>query len=126
MFPSSLDPSWPRVHDLRLRYRIRREAGIADVHLHGLRHTHASPAVMNVVPIPVVFRPLGHPIFRMALRYALLSDCDIEQATERVGQASAAITGGRGRVGWAYSAVLACRGSGEQRVYWDFRFPAYP
>ena len=91
VFPSPLDPSRPRSPDLRLWYRVRREAGIEDVRLHDLRHTHASHAVMNGVPVPVVSRLLGHSNVRMTLRYAHLGDRDIEAAAERVGQSIAAI-----------------------------------
>ena len=91
VFPSPLDPSRPRSPDLRLWYRVRREAGIEDVRLHDLRHTHASHAVMNGVPVPVVARLLGHSNVRMTLRYAHLGDRDIEAAAERVGQSIATI-----------------------------------
>ena len=60
VFPSPHDPSRPRHPDLDLWYRIRKEAGIEDVRLHDLRHTVASHAVMNGVPVPVVSRLLGH------------------------------------------------------------------
>ena len=89
VFPSPRDPSRPRSHDLALWYRVRREAGIADCRLHDLRHTHASHAVMNGVPIPVVSRMLGHSNVSMTMRYAHLADRDIETAAERVGQAIA-------------------------------------
>ena len=91
VFPSPLDASRPRGPDLSLWYRIRREAGIGDVRLHDLRHTMASHAVMNGVPVPVVSRLLGHSSVRMTLRYAHLADRDIEAAAERVGQAINAI-----------------------------------
>ena len=91
VFPSPLDPSRPRSPDLRLWYRVRREAGIEDVRLHDLCHTHASHAVMNGVPVPVVARLLGHSNVRMTLRYAHLGDRDIEAAAERVGQSIATI-----------------------------------
>ena len=77
-----------------LWYRVRREAGIEDVRLHDLRHTHASHAVMNGVPVPVVSKMLGHAHVGMTLRYAHLGDRDIEEAAERVGQAISAIMGG--------------------------------
>ncbi len=89
VFPSPHDPSRPRGPELSLWYRARREAGIEDVRLHDLRHTHASHAVMNGVPVPVVSRLLGHSNTRMTLRYAHLADRDIEAAAERVGQALA-------------------------------------
>ena len=93
VFPSPLDPSRPRCDDFQFWHRIRREAGIEDVRLHDLRHTHASHAVMNGVPLPVVSRLLGHSNVRMTLRYAHLGDREIEAAAERVGRTIAAIIG---------------------------------
>ncbi len=93
VFPSPLDPARPRSPDLPLWRRVRREAGIEDVRLHDLRHTHASHAVMNGVPVPVVSRMLGHSSVRMTLRYAHLGDRDIEAAAERVGRSMAATMG---------------------------------
>ena len=86
VFPSPLDPACPRGRELSLWHRVRRDAGIEDVRLHDLRHTHASHAVMNGVPVPVVSRLLGHSNVRMTLRYAHLADREIEAAAERVGQ----------------------------------------
>ena len=60
---------------------------------HDLRHTLASHAVMNGVPVPVVSRLLGHSNISMTLRYAHLGDREIEAAAERVGQSIAAIMG---------------------------------
>ncbi|MDE0276044.1 MAG: tyrosine-type recombinase/integrase [Defluviicoccus sp.] len=51
----------------------------------GPRDTHASHAVMNGVPVPVVSRLLGHSNPRMTLRYSHLGDRETEQAAERVG-----------------------------------------
>ena len=65
MFHSPFDPSRPRGRELPLWYRVRKEPGIEDVRLHDLRHTHASHAVMNGVPVPVVSRMLGHSNVRM-------------------------------------------------------------
>ena len=61
--------------------------------LHDLRHTHASHAVMNGVPVPVVSRLLGHSNVRMTLRYAHLGDRDTEQAAERIGREIADLMG---------------------------------
>lgn len=49
---------------------------------------------MRGVPLPVVWRPLGHKRSSVTLRYAQVGDRDIEQAAERVGQVIAAIMGG--------------------------------
>ena len=89
VFPSPRDPDRPRSDNLTFWFRVRREAGIEDVRLHDLRHTHASHAAMSGVPIPVVSRLLGHSSVRMTLRYAHLGDREIEEAAERVGQAVA-------------------------------------
>ena len=94
VFPSPLDRFRPRGHNLALWYRVRHEAGIEDVRLHDLRHTHASHAVMNGVPVPVVSRLLGHSNVNMTLRYAHLGDRDIEAAAERVGEAMARVMAG--------------------------------
>ena len=89
VFPSRRNPERPHDPHLPLWDRIRRETGIEDVRLHDLRHTMASHAVMNGVPVPVVSRLLGHSNVRMTLRYAHLADKDIEAAAERVGAAMA-------------------------------------
>ena len=91
VFPSPRDPARPRGPDFKLWYRVRRDARIEDCRLHDLRHTFASHAVMNGVPVPVVSRLLGHSSVRMTLRYAHLADRDIEAAAERVGQAMNAL-----------------------------------
>ena len=87
VFPSLRDPSRPRAREPHLWYAVRREAGIEDVRLHDLRHTVASQAAMNGVPLPVVARLLGHSDVRMTMRYAHVGDHEIEAAAERVGQA---------------------------------------
>ena len=89
VFPSVRNPERPHDPHLPLWDRVRKEAGIEDVRLHDLRHTMASHAVMNGVPVPVVSRLLGHSNVGMTLRYAHLADKDIEAAAERVGAAMA-------------------------------------
>ena len=89
VFPSHDDPGRPRSDTLRLWLRVRRAAGIEEVRLHDLRHTYASHAVMNGVPVPVVSRLLGHSSVQMTLRYVHLGDRDVRAAAERVGDAMA-------------------------------------
>ena len=91
VFPSLTDESAIRSAELSLWRKVRRQAGIQDVRLHDLRHTFASYAVMQSVPLPVVSRLLGHSGTRMTLRYAHVSDRDTEAAAERVGLALASI-----------------------------------
>ena len=89
VFPSPRRPERPHGPHLPLWDRVRKEAAIEDVRLHDLRHTMASQAVMNGVPVPVVSRLLGHRNVRITLRYAHLTDRDVESAAERVGEALA-------------------------------------
>ena len=91
VFPSVRDPSRPSSRDPWLWYRVRQEAGIEDVRLHDLRHTVASQAAMNGVPLPVVARMLGHSNVSMTTRYAHVGDREIEAAAERVRQVVAAM-----------------------------------
>ena len=77
VFPSPMDPARVRV-DLGLWKKVRRLAGIEDVRLHDLRHTFASQAAMQGIPLPVVARLLGHAQVQMTLRYAHVSDRDVE------------------------------------------------
>lgn len=85
------DSSRPRSAELSLWRKIKKQARIEDVRLHDLRHTFASYAVMQGVPLPVISRLLGHSETRMTLRYAHVSDRETEAAAERIGSAIAAL-----------------------------------
>ena len=89
VFPSPVDSRRPLSCNLRLWYSVRKEAEIEDVRLHDLRHTYASHAVLQGIPLPVVSRLLGHRQPSMTLRYAHVGDREIEAAAERVGVAIA-------------------------------------
>ena len=56
-----------------------------DVHLHDLRHTFASHAVLEGIPLLVVSRLLDHKRPSRTLRYAHVGDREIEKAAEHVG-----------------------------------------
>ena len=85
VFPAPDGAPGPRTLDLSLWRKVRREAGLAGVRLHDLRHTFASQAVLAGVALPVVSQLLGHAGARMTLRYAHVADRDVEAAAERVG-----------------------------------------
>ena len=68
---------------------MKAEAIVCDVRLHNLRHTFASHAVLQGVPLPVVSRLLGHKRPSMTLRYAHVGDRESEAAAERIGAAIA-------------------------------------
>ncbi len=90
VFPSPVKPARARF-DLGIWKKVRKLAGIEDVRLHDLRHTFASQAAMQGIPLPVVARLLGHAQVQMTLRYAHVSDRDVEAAAERVGGVMAGI-----------------------------------
>ena len=56
VFSSPRDSLQPLYRNLSLWYSICKEAGIEDVRIHNLRHTYASHAVLQGVPLPVVSR----------------------------------------------------------------------
>ncbi len=94
MFPASKgDRPWSMDWLGRFWRRVRATADLEDAHLHDLRHSMASHAVMNGVPVPVVSRLLGHSNVQMTLRYAHLADRDIEAAAERIGHAMSTLMG---------------------------------
>ena len=93
VFPSPMDPARARV-GLGMWEKVRKLADIEDVRLHDLRHTFASQAAMQGIPLPVVARLLGHAQVQMTLRYAHVSDRDVEAAAERVGGVMAEIMNG--------------------------------
>ena len=87
MFPSPKNPARPRsAKTIRLWDRARAEAGIEDVRLHDLRHTVASQAVARGVALSTVAKMLGHSDPKMTLRYAHVTDPDVDAAAERIGR----------------------------------------
>ena len=89
VFPALRDPSRPMHRGIPLWYKVRKTVGIEDVRLHDLRHTFASHAVLQGVPLPVVSRLLGHSQVNMTLRYAHVANREIQAAAERIGSAIA-------------------------------------
>ena len=89
VFPSPSNLDRPFSRDFKIWRSVRREAGIEDVRLHDLRHTFASHAVLQGVPLPIVSRLLGHKRPSMTLRYAHVGDRETEAAAERIGVAIA-------------------------------------
>ena len=87
VFPSPVNPGKPLGKKLALWNRVRQLAGLSGVRLHDLRHSFASQAVMNGVPLPVVARLLGHSHVRMTMRYAHVGDREVIAAAERIGEA---------------------------------------
>ena len=65
--------------------KVRKEAGVPDVRIHDLRHTHASWAASGGTPLLVIGKLLGHTQASTTQRYAHLLDSPVREASERVG-----------------------------------------
>ena len=64
--------------------RIRKRAGIGPVRIHDLRHTYASNALANGIPLEVVGKLLGHTQYQTTMRYAHLADGHLHEAAAQV------------------------------------------
>jgi integrase len=76
------------------------KAGLQDVTFHTLRHTFASHAVMNGMPLKVLQEVLGHSKFDMVLKYAHLADDHVDRILAGVSsdlhrQVSASVISGK-------------------------------
>jgi integrase len=75
--------------------RIRAAAGLADVHLHDLRHTVGAVAASSGASLVVVGRMLGHRKARSTERYAHVAPDAAADAADRVAASIATAIGGR-------------------------------
>lgn len=91
VFPSPNDPEKARQDVKRVWLRVRAAAGIAKP-LHALRHTFATVALNEGVPLEMVGALLGHKNPATTLRYAKVEDQKRREAAEAVGPAFSRIT----------------------------------
>ncbi len=66
-------------------HRVREAAGLGDVRLHDLRHTHASLALREGETVLAIGRLLGHRSAQTTLGYVHLADATVRDAAETVG-----------------------------------------
>ena len=69
----------------RTWWKIRAEAGLSDVRLHDLRHTHASLALKQGETVLAIGKLLGHRNPETTLKYTHLADAMVMDAAETVG-----------------------------------------
>jgi integrase len=65
---------------------VRAEAGLPDVRIHDLRHSHASVGAGEGVALQVIGKLLGHSKPQTTARYAHLSDDPVRAASDAIGQ----------------------------------------
>jgi len=73
--PLTIDPWWSSV---------RRSCSMPDVRLHDLRHSFASTAIMDNVPLVTIGKLLGHVLPETTAKYAHLADEVIGDAAQRI------------------------------------------
>jgi integrase len=88
------DPKKPRA-DLKAPWKaVRTRAGLDDVRLHDLRHTHGSVSAGAGMSLPLIGALLGHASQASTRRYAHVHDDPRRQASERVaGEIAAGLDG---------------------------------
>lgn len=64
--------------------KLRRRAALPDVRLHDLRHSFASVAIADGIPLSMIGKLLGHALPETTARYAHLADGVVAEAAERV------------------------------------------
>lgn len=74
--PVSLDNNWWPA--------FRRRCALPDVRIHDLRHSFASTAIMDNVPLATIGKLLGHVLPETTAKYAHLSDDVIGDAANRI------------------------------------------
>ena len=96
VFPDPMDGSrCVRGFDVFWR-RLRGRVGLSDVRLHDLRHSFATEAVRQGIPLAVVSKLLGHANIEMTMRYAHASNKEAEEAAELVAGRLAVLLAGDG------------------------------
>lgn len=79
--------------------KVRAAAGLPDVRLHDLRHTHASAGAGMGLSLPLIGKLLGHTQASTTMRYAHLADDPLMQAADVVAGYLSDAMSGRAKAG---------------------------
>lgn len=84
LFPGKVEGA--SLQDIKKAWNtIRNRAGLSNVRLHDLRHTHASHLVSSGLSLSIVGKLLGHTQSSTTQRYAHLADTPLREAAELFG-----------------------------------------
>lgn len=86
LFPGDT-PGQPVQEVRRFWTRIQKETGLAEVHIHDLRHTFASLLVSGGASLEMIGKLLGHSQMQTTLRYAHLMDSPLRAGVDAVASA---------------------------------------
>ena len=90
----------PKTHraDLKRPWElVSRRAGLDNVRIHDLRHTHASVGAGSGIGLQLVGKLLGHSSPQVTARYAHVADNPLRRASNRIGARIAAAMGETGK-----------------------------
>ena len=73
--------------------KFRRRCALPDVRVHDLRHSFASTAIMDDVPLATIGKLLGHVLPETTAKYAHLADEVVAEAAQRVSGSLASAIG---------------------------------
>ncbi|WP_127145216.1 tyrosine-type recombinase/integrase [Pelagibacterium montanilacus] len=90
VFPNS-EGTGPYEGTSKVWSRLRKDTALGDVRLHDLRHTFASLAIAQGMPLAVIGKLLGHANASTTQRYAHLADDPVTAASDQLGATLAGI-----------------------------------
>ena len=105
IFPDLANGDQRPDHDAQDAFlRVRKTAGLKDLHFHDLRRTFASRLAQRGVSLQAIAKLLGHGATYVTERYAHLSCDDLREAVNRLMRPAPSGEVGRNPAGWKLEA----------------------